>query len=446
MAVASERARWLGCRIVAANLRKRRGVACLLPGLLALACATLGCGDEPPPEQSATVEIFSWWSSESETNALDAVLQEHRKLNPDVRVINAAEELAEDARARLADRMRRGLPPDTFQANIGRDLFQWVQFGSRDDSESKVASLNELAEEHDWFNVFPQPVIDALSYRGTMYGVPLNIHRLNTMLYNKRVFAEQGLEVPETLEQLHTVLDQLVERGYTAPLSIGNRYNWTMSLLLMENLFPAVAGADFYRSYWRGEQQPEHDNMGNAVQELLRLWPYFNDDSMDIIWTQGVERLFADGKERQAAMTVMGDWAKGHLEAEGFVGGEDFGIVPFPGSQETFVFTSDCFPLPKGAPHREQVRQLLGTFGSRAGQLAFNAKKGSLPARLDIRADEDLDPLARVTWDDFRSAELVLALSGLLDGDFAEALAVAVRETLLDQDPDPVLFALRNNL
>ena len=57
-----------------------------------------------------------------------------------------------------------------------------------------------------------------------------------------------------------------------------------------------------------------------------------------------------------------------------------------------------------------------------------------------------LDELGRITWEDFRSDTLVPALSGVLDTDFAEALAVAVRETLLDNDPDPVLFALRNNL
>jgi glucose/mannose transport system substrate-binding protein len=178
------------------------------------------------------------------------------------------------------------------------------------------------------------------------------------------------------------------------------------------------------------------------------LWPYFHEDAMRISWTDGVERLFDSEKSKRAVFTAMGDWAKGHLETAGYEAGEDFDWVPFPGSQNTFVFTADCFPMPKGAPHGEPVTDLLVTFGSIEAQLAFNRYKGSLPARVDIDPQDDLDRLTRRTWDDFRSddVDVVVALSGVLDTDFAEALAVAVRETLLDEDPDPVLFALRNNL
>ena len=413
----------------------------LVIGVLASSCTSAD-----GTEGVTSVEIFSWWSSESETTALDSMLEVHAQRHPNVRVINAAEDLAEKARARLADRMRRGLPPDTFQANIGRDLFQWVLFDGRDDSETKVSSLNELAEAHRWFDVFADPVIDALSFHGKLYGVPMNIHRINTLFYNKRVLDEEDLPVPGDIERLKDVLAELASRGYEHPMSIGNRYNWTMSLFAMENLFPAVAGGDFYLEFWAGEHDPEHELMRETLRQLLALWPYFNEDAMDVTWTVGVERLFDENKARQAVFTVMGDWAKGHLQFEGYEPGVDFGSVPFPGSQGTFVFTSDCFPLPKGAPHRDEVMDLLVSFGSKKGQLAFNRYKGSIPARIDIDPDEDLDQLARVTWKDFRSDTLVLALSGLLDSDFADSLALAVRETLADDDPDPVLFALRNNL
>jgi glucose/mannose transport system substrate-binding protein len=319
-------------------------------------------------------------------------------------------------------------------------------FDERDDSETKVAALNDLAEEHDWFDTFAEPVLEALSYDGRLYGVPMNIHRINTLFYNKRVLDAEGLAVPEDVEELESVLAELVSRGYEHPMSIGNRHNWTMSLFTMENLFPAVAGGDFYVEFWAGEHEPEHELMHETLRQLLELWPYFNDDAMDVTWTVGVERLFEEDKQRQAVFTVMGDWAKGHLQFEGYEPNVDFGSVPFPGSQGTFVFTSDCFPLPKGAPHRDQVTELLVSFGSKKGQLAFNSFKGSLPARIDIDPKEDLDELARVTWRDFRSDELVMALSGLLDSDFADSLALAIRETLEDQDPDPVLFSLRNNL
>ena len=34
-------------------------------------------------------------------------------------------------------------------------------------------------------------------FNGKIYAVPLNIHRLNMLFFNRRVFAEHGLEPPK---------------------------------------------------------------------------------------------------------------------------------------------------------------------------------------------------------------------------------------------------------
>lgn len=429
-------------------MKRARGRASRGSAGVALCCTVLtACSAdfEAEPAADGSVEIFSWWSSASERGALRALLQVHRERRPETRVFNAVEELARDARDRLADRMRQGIPPGTFQANIGRDLSQWVLFDGRDDDEAKVAPLNQLAERHDWLGAFHETLIDEVSFDDKLYAVPINVHRINTLYYNVEVLEEERLEVPATLAEFRQVLGTLVERGWEAPLSIGNLNNWTMSQFAMENVLPAVAGPDFYTRYWNGELEPESPEIHETLRELFALWPYFNVDAMTIDWTEGVERLFAQDKSRQAVFTVMGDWAKGHLLTAGFAPGEDFGSAPFPGSQGTFVFTSDCFPLPKGAPNAAEATQLLVTIASRAGQVAFNEQKGSIPARSDVDMDE-LDELSRVAWQDFRRDRHVLALSGLIDADFGVALGVAIREALLYGDPDPVLFALRNNL
>jgi glucose/mannose transport system substrate-binding protein len=428
--------------------RPRRASATrgLLLGL-ALSLAFTACL-EPPPERDVedTVQVFSWWTSKSEAAALDALLKVHQKRYPAVRVTNAAESLAEKARDRLADRMSSGLPPDTFQANIGVDLLRWVVFNEVDARQSKVEALDDLADENGWMTEFPPQVLEALSYEDHLYGVPVNIHRINTLFYDTQLLDSLDLKPPRDLAEFHAVLDALVEEGYTHPLSIGSKADWTLSLLAMENLFPAVVGATYYSEYWRGEHEAESPEMKQTLDELLKLWPYFNENANDMDWTAGVDSLLENptDKRNKAVFTVMGDWAKGHLMASGFTPGKDFGQVPFPGTRGTFVFTADCFPLPKGAPNREDARHLLETFGSRRGQLAFNALKGSIPVRKDIDPDE-LDPSAALTWNDFRTDQGVTALSGLLDDAFANALAQAVKDTLTDNDPDPVLFALRNH-
>jgi glucose/mannose transport system substrate-binding protein len=410
--------------------------------VLAILCAA--CGEAASTGASlGSLELFSWWTSASEREALDAVLAVHADAHGDVQIINAADSQADKARDRLVDRLSTGLPPDTFQANIGRDLFRWVLFNGADDRDSKVEPLDDLVSANDWNASLFDPVRDALSYRDKLYGVPLNVHRINSLFYNQRVFDDLEIEPPATLPELFEVLDELVAAGYERPLSIGNKYNWTMSLFTMENLFPAIAGPDFYLDYWTGREHAEHPLMQETLETLLELWPYFNESANEIDWTEGVERLFAPELDQASVMTVMGDWAKGHLIARGYRPGADFGQVPFPGSAGTFVFTSDSFPLPKGAPNRQGAIDLLTTFGSLDGQLAFNALKGSIPARKDVDPD-DLDVLARVAFSDFKEDRVVVAVSGLVEPAIASAIADAVRETLMDEDADPVLFALRN--
>jgi glucose/mannose transport system substrate-binding protein len=54
-----------------------------------------------------------------------------------------------------------------------------------------------------------------------------------------------------------------------------------------------------------------------------------------------------------------------------------------PGTDRVYVWLSDSFTLPKGAPHRAAAVKWLTFLGSRAAQDAFNPVKGSIPARKD---------------------------------------------------------------
>jgi glucose/mannose transport system substrate-binding protein len=54
-----------------------------------------------------------------------------------------------------------------------------------------------------------------------------------------------------------------------------------------------------------------------------------------------------------------------------------------PGTNGVYVWLSDSFTLPKGAPHRPAAVQWLSFLGSKKAQDTFNPLKGSIPARKD---------------------------------------------------------------
>jgi len=405
------------------------------------ACAALGCsGTDDGAAAPPLVELFSWWTKPGEVEALDAVINVHDRRYPGAKVINAAAKDSATARDRLRTRLEDREPPDTFQANVGQDLLRWVLYNGADASQSKLEPLSGKAVlGRDFGDVFPPAVLSAAGFGGEVYAVPVNIHRTNSLFYNKQLFADLGLEPPQSLDDLYTVCDELQAKG-VVPLAVGAKGSWTLSLLFFENLLIAKEGAEFYDEYFSGKLKTAADpRMLELLDESLRLWKYTNADAREIEWDAAVA-MVQDGR---AAMTVMGDWAKGTLKQLGGVPGKTFGQVPFPGTKGVFVFTADTFPLPKGAPRRKDALEFLSTLASLEGQNAFNPIKGSIPARTDIDPGA-YDVLARAMIKDFRGDRLELALSGLAPAVFNDAVQAGLGDMVDQNNAEPARFALMN--
>ena len=68
--------------------------------------------------------------------------------------------------------------------------------------EGKCMDLTSYFEaDSDWQNTYMEGVLDGYTYEGALYGVPYRVS-ISVMLYNKDIYAEHGLEVPETMDEL----------------------------------------------------------------------------------------------------------------------------------------------------------------------------------------------------------------------------------------------------
>jgi len=421
---------------------------------LGFAACLAGCAspsEEAPSEVAGNVEIFSWWTTGGELEALESVLALHQKHYPRATVTNATVEPADQARQVLRRRINEGLPPDTFQANTGADLLNnWVRTNGKDYAESKVESLDDVALEAGWTEAFHPDVLAAATFKGKLWALPVNVHRINSLVIRKDLFEAFGLAVPRNIPELYALCeriknDEAIQREAPdkkegmACLGLGNRWDWPLSQMTFEMILPGFMGAQNYEQFWTGRMSGDVDDVVAAMEAALYLYcggtdtsncratSYFNSDVDDIDWDAGVLKV----AERRAMMAAMGDWAKGLLESHGQRPGIDFDIVPFPGSEEAFVFTSDTFPLPKGALNREGALALLHTFASAEAQVTFNQLKGSIPARRVEGLDmDDFDPVALATLRDFQKGTKVLALSGLLASNVMPALAAELTASM----------------
>jgi glucose/mannose transport system substrate-binding protein len=408
-------------------------------GLLALvvsACSG-GGGDK------GSIEIIHWWKQGGEAEAIGALLKGYTDRNPGVKIVDSSVDGSALARAQIRSRIKDGSPPDTFQANGGWDLMAWVLYN---DHDAGLTQLQEL-DASEWKEQVPPPVLTSVSYKGKIYGVPLNIHRVNTFFYNKDVFDLVGIHV-EDLTSLADVFDAAEkvkayneaqkeidkEAPQITPIAMGFKQTqgdmatddtWTLALLFFENILVAHLGGP---DYWKLFTEPKPGDpdteivMAQALDDFRRLVSYSNLNASMLTWNEPLDMVL----NGTAAMTIMGDWGKGYANSKH---ADRFGAIPTPGTAGTFVFTTDTFGLTVGSKNVRDTSNLLSWFGSREGQDVFNPLKGSISARVDSDiTNSQYDDMAKQTFYDFTHAVQVPATSILAPQTYLDAIGMALAE------------------
>jgi glucose/mannose transport system substrate-binding protein len=399
---------------------------------LAAACGT----SSPLSKAPTTLEVYSWLTAGSERDALDALFSVVESEHPKLAITNAAQDRSEVAQQELVQRMAAGNPPDSFQVVSGSDLVSWIKKGA-------LEPLDTIEGAAKWADVIPAPVLASVSKGGSLYGVPLDIERDNTLFYNKQIFAQQKLALPLDIDQILAVARALQAKGITA-LSVSASAGWTIASLLFEAVLIAQAGPDYYEAYLGGTKTADTPEVRAALTTVASLMAYAEIDRTSTSWTDAVASL-CSGK---AAMIIMPDFVKGELAHDG-CGPDTIGYVAMqPAGRPTFVFVSITFELPNGAPHRDAALDFLQTVGSKSGQDAFNAVKGSIPARIDADPSR-LDEMGAQTLADFKASgeRLVPGYAALTSPSFQAALNPALKNFVdpasdAFEDVDAVILVL----
>jgi glucose/mannose transport system substrate-binding protein len=325
-----------------------------------------------PAKTGGKLEIFSWWTSGGEIEALNGLYNIFKTKYPTVEIINAAiaggTSSGGDMKALLQTRMMGGDPPDSFQVHLGGELFDpYVVNGQMED-------LNFLYTEEGYDKVFPKSLIEIASFQGKPYSVPVNIHRANVLWYNKKMLSDIGANPPVTWDDFFTVAEQLKAKNQPALAVAENAPGFWAHCT--ETILIATLGAAAYRGLFNGKTAWDDAKVKDALAISSKALTYANTDFLSVGWGD-VNDLMVNGK---VAMMIMGDWTPGVLWSKGF---KDFGWVPAPGNKGVYDMLSDSFGLPKGAKNRDNTINWLKVCGSKEGQDAFNPAKGSIPARTD---------------------------------------------------------------
>lgn len=384
-------------------------------------------------QEANSLEVFSWWTSPGEAAALQTLFDAFLAANPGTEIVNSAVAggAGVNAQAVLQTRLQGSQPPDSWQTHVGRELVdRYVVPGY-------CEPITDLYVSEGWADVMPEGLVELATWESEQYSVPVNVHRGNTLWYNKTIMEDNGIEIGDTMsiDEFFTALDTLKAAGVT-PLAFSNQEGFEGSQMF-ENTLLSVAGPDTYRALFQGEMSWDEQGARDAAETYARLLDYVNDDFTALTWDDAIALVI----EGRAGFNTMGDWAYGEVVAKDAV--DNIGWVSHPGSTGSFVLVVDSFTLPKGAPHAENASNWLKIVGSKEAQEAFNPLKGSIAARTDVNRDI-FSPYHQWSMDGFTSDALVPSCAHGMAASpaFQQALLDASAAFVADKDVDVYLSTL----
>src|SRR6266487_1429685 len=368
-------------------MRRKRGWTALVAGLAAMCLVLAGCGGgkkaSSGTSSASKVEVFSWWTGGGEAKGLEAMVADFKAKHPTIAFQNAAVAggSGTNAKAVLASRLQAQQPPDSFQGHAGAELLDYIKAG-------QLETLDSFYDQNQLRSVFPQQLVDQITFEGHVYSVPVNIHRSNVLWYSPKVLTEAGISAPPgSIAEFIADLQQVKQKTKKIPLSLGAQ--WTADHL-WESVMLADLGTDAYNALWKAGADWGGGNVTKALQDYAEILKYTDAEAASPDWQLAAKDV-VDGK---AAFNSMGDWAAGYFKELGKAPDTDYKWAASPGTDGVYMWLSDSFTLPKGAKHRDAAVEWLKECASKQGQDLFNPQKGSIPARKDADTSLYKDYLA----------------------------------------------------
>jgi glucose/mannose transport system substrate-binding protein len=340
----------------------------------ALSISALALAIAAPALADPAVEVMHFWTSGGEAAALSAVRDKvvaDGVAWADAPVAGGGGDAAKTA---LQARIASGNPPAAMLM-LGQNVIDWA-------NEGMLGNVDALAAAQGWDAAVPQAVKDFSQIGGHWVSVPTNVHRTDMIWASKAAFDRIGAAYPTTREELNALAPRFVQAGII-PLAHGGQA-W-QEAYMFEAVAAGIGGADFYR-----QELVELDDatlrgptMVAVFDQMAALRGMVDPNFPGRDWNLA-SAMVING---EAAMQIMGDWAKGEFTNAGKVPGDDYACIPVPkAAGDAFVHLVNGLSLfTQTDPDLIRGQEVLASaIMDPAVQVAFNQAKGAIPARTDV--------------------------------------------------------------
>lgn len=262
-----------------------------LVGAAAAVPVLSSCAGAPATQSAAPGTFTVYWNAGHDYAAYRKVIAEFEQANKVT--VNLQKYQWPDLRTRLLADFASGTVPDLVEEPGG-----WVQEFA---VSGNARSLQDYVDRDGQAMGFPsdwQPVtVERNSYQGKVYGVQLHL-TCNTLLYNKAMLRDAGVEAPTTWEELLDAAKKLTKDGVYG-IALNQDYTYMWPWLVQAGITP-------YDLDTKAIMEPRADAVA-ALQFQADLIHQHKVAPVPVSSTDysGPQKLFS---AKRAAMILTGPW------------------------------------------------------------------------------------------------------------------------------------------
>ncbi|MCI8940841.1 MAG: extracellular solute-binding protein [Dorea sp.] len=210
---------------------KKRVLASLLSAVMVLGmlsgCAASGSGgsDNGGDESSdadgkVTLKFLNKYPEEEYVHYFEDAVAAFEDANPDIHIEmeNVSDQAIKDKLSVVAS---GGDMPDIYFSWTGERVKRFAR------GDKALDLTPYLEEDTEWRDSFLPAFLNNSTYDGKTYAIPFR-SSIMYMIYNKKVFTDNKIEIPKTWDEFLEVCETLKEKGIT-PVGFGNAQNWYSS-------------------------------------------------------------------------------------------------------------------------------------------------------------------------------------------------------------------------
>lgn len=257
-----------------------------------------------PSAPPAAVTLSFWLAGTIDTvNAMSELAKDYMVANPNVTIVTTfmGEELVKPA---LLPALGAGNGPDIWQGGVGPGQPASII------KAGHALDLTPYYFDLGWDKIIPEGVVTRTSAGGKLYGIGQSV-QTTAMFYNKKIFAEKGLSIPTTWEEL-LALDETLKKDYPTVEGLPAGDGWPISHN-QTAFWGLCAGPDKINDILFGEGRWDDPVIIEATKKLVaqNTAGYFGPNALAIGYRDNLASFFRG----EIPMTFTGtfffpDWLK----------------------------------------------------------------------------------------------------------------------------------------